>query len=485
VGWRLLLGSAGAMAAVPTLGLAVMVGTGSAAPGAALAVLAATLTTAAALAAIWAEDLDRLTQTLRLAALEASPEPAPLLSVAAASPTLPPIARLARGVERLARTLADRVSQSNRLLRANEAIIERLPDLLLILGSDGAVRRANAAARTELGGDLGAVVRHPGLRAAIELAFARNTRQSVELTLPVPVRRDVQATVLVLDPPLADGGHAIAVLSDRTRERGVERMRADFVANASHELRTPLASLIGFIDTLRGPAADDPPAQRRFLGIMAEQAERMNRLIDDLLSLSRIELTEHRPPAEQVNLGELAERIAAAFEPQVRARSARLTLRLDPALPDIMADPDQLDQVLQNLIDNALKYGREQGHVQVEVTVALPGGRWPPRPGVVLSVADDGPGIPRAHVPRLTERFYRVNKGRSRGGGGTGLGLAIVKHIVNRHRGQLAIDSEEGRGTTFLVWLPQRAERLAGEQLGAMSDRNQPDRIQAANTETP
>ena len=484
MGWRLLLGSAGAMAVVPTLGLAVMVGIGAAAPGPTLLVLAATLVAAAALAAIWSEDLDRLTRTLRLAALEASPEPAPLLALAAASPTLPPIARLARGVERLARTLADRVSQSNRLLRANEAIIERLPDLLLILGSDGAVRRANAAARTELGGDLGAVVRHPGLRAAIELAFAQNMPQSVELTLPVPVRRDVQATVLVLDPPLADGGHAIAVLSDRTRERGVERMRADFVANASHELRTPLASLIGFIDTLRGPAADDQPAQRRFLGIMAEQAERMNRLIDDLLSLSRIELTEHRPPEELVNLGELAERIAAAFEPQVRARSARLTLRLDPDLPDIVADPDQMDQVLQNLIENAVKYGREQGQVQVEVMVARTDGRWPPRPGVVLSVTDDGAGIPRAHVPRLTERFYRVDKGRSRGGGGTGLGLAIVKHIVNRHRGQLVIESEEGRGSTFLVWLPQRAERLAGERPGAMSDRTQAANTQAANTET-
>ncbi len=182
------------------------------------------------------------------------------------------------------------------------------------------MRRANAAARAAFGADMAAVVRHPVLRAAIEQAFAnQGTPHSAELTLPVPVRRDVQATVLVMDPPLADGGHAIAVLSDRTRERAVERMRADFVANASHELRTPLASLIGFIDTLRGPAADDPPAQQRFLGIMAEQAQRMNRLIDDLLSLSRIELTEHQPPSERVDLGAPG----PAHRRQLRAARAR------------------------------------------------------------------------------------------------------------------------------------------------------------------
>ena len=183
----------------------------------------------------------------------------------------------------------------------------------------------------------------------------------------------------------------------------------------------------------------------------------MNRLIDDLLSLSRIELTEHRPPAEQVDLGALATRIAAAFEPQVGARGIRLELHLQPGLPRVVADPDQVEQVLQNLIENAVKYGRDGGSVRVEIALATAGGRWPAQPGVVLSVTDDGPGIPRAHVPRLTERFYRVDKGRSRGAGGTGLGLAIVKHIVNRHRGQLAIDSAEGRGTTVTVWLPADA----------------------------
>ncbi len=307
---------------------------------------------------------------------------------------------------------------------------------------------------------MAAVMRHPGLRAAIEQAFANHgAPHSVELTLPVPVRRDVQATVLVMDPPLADGGHALAVLSDRTRERAVERMRADFVANASHELRTPLASLIGFIDTLRGPAADDPPAQLRFLGIMSEQAHRMNRLIDDLLSLSRIELSEHQPPSERVALPTIVARIVASFEPQVRG--GRVTLKLDmaPDLPELVADSDQLEQVLQNLVENGVKYGGTDCVVRVSLTRAGQGGRWPARPGLVLAVSDNGPGISREHVPRLTERFYRVDKGRSRNAGGTGLGLAIVKHIVNRHRGQLFIDSEEGRGSTFSVWLPLPPER--------------------------
>jgi two-component system phosphate regulon sensor histidine kinase PhoR len=234
----------------------------------------------------------------------------------------------------------------------------------------------------------------------------------------------------------------------------VERMRADFVANASHELRTPLASLIGFIATLRGPAADDPPAQARFLEIMAEQAERMNRLIDDLLSLSRIEIIEHQVPNEQVNLEDLIERSLAGFEIAFRQRGTTLDFHAAPNLPDILGDTDQLEQVMQNLLDNALKYGRQGGTIKVRLEKASPGGVFPSRPGVVVSVADDGAGIAKQHLSRLTERFYRVDTGRSRAVGGTGLGLAIVKHIVNRHRGVLGIESEVGEGTVLRVWLP-------------------------------
>ncbi len=367
----------------------------------------------------------------------------------------------AGGIERLNREHAATLAQLSRRLASSDAIIDQLPDPLLVLGTDRAMSRANEAARLAFGTEMQAVLRQPPLREAIDRAFDQRRPQEAELSLPVPVAREVQATIIVLDPTTAHGNGAIAVLSDRTRERAVERMRADFVANASHELRTPLASLIGFIDTLLGPAADDPPAQRRFLGIMAEQAARMRRLIDDLLSLSRIELTEHQPPAERIEIGPLVAQVAETFEPRFLQRRATLALEIAGTLPPVLADRDQLTQVLQNLIENALKYGREGGAVRLSAMPAGSGGRWPSRPGIVLAVADDGAGIPRAHIPRLTERFYRVDKGRSRGAGGTGLGLAIVKHIVNRHRGQLLIESDEGMGATFSVWLPIGAERAA------------------------
>ncbi|MGH7044048.1 MAG: ATP-binding protein [Acetobacteraceae bacterium] len=364
--------------------------------------------------------------------------------------------KFARRVERLTRQAARDAAEVDRLRRADAAVMERLPDPVLVLDAARAVLRANHAAQAAFGAEMGAVLRHPGLRAAIEHAFTAGAPESADLSLPVPVPREVRGTVVPLDPPLADGGRALVVLSDRTRERAVERMRADFVANASHELRTPLASLVGFIETLRGPAADDPPAQRRFLAIMAGQAARMNRLIDDLLSLSRIELVEHEAPAERVALAPLLEQVVAGFAPPLAGRGVRLDVAIAPGLPAVAGDADQLAQVVQNLLDNAMKYGVGADGTAALSLAAMPvsGGHWPARPGVVLTVGDRGAGIPRAHLPRLTERFYRVDTGRSRAAGGTGLGLAIVRHIVNRHRGQLAIDSEEGAGTTVSVWLP-------------------------------
>jgi two-component system phosphate regulon sensor histidine kinase PhoR len=433
-----------AIAGLPVAALVSLGAFGNAsAAGVAIAVLAI-LVMALGLALLWSRDLEVLSETVRRLGEE---EPA------RETPVLPGAERLSRAIERLSRRLAERSAMLHQLRRADEAIVERLPDPLIVLAADRSVRRANSAARTAFGDDMPAVLRHPVLRGAIDRAFTQASAQSAELTLAAPVAREVHATVVPMDPPLADGGRAVVVLSDRTRERAVERMRADFAANASHELRTPLASLLGFIDTLRGPARDDPPAQQRFLDIMAEQAARMNRLIDDMLSLSRVELVEHQPPADRVELGDLLRRVAAGFEPLLGEYGLALDLRLSPDLPPVVGDADQLAQVAQNLLDNAVKYGSKRGTVCLAADCAR-GARWPARAGVVVAVTDQGPGIPREHLPRLTERFYRVDQGRSRAVGGTGLGLAIVKHIVNRHRGQLAIESEAGVGTTVSVWLP-------------------------------
>jgi two-component system, OmpR family, phosphate regulon sensor histidine kinase PhoR len=421
----------------------------------ALAGIVASILIAGAFSLVWGRDLELLTDQVRRVA---SDDSGPVTEAESAVM----MDALGREIERLSRRLAARAALQEQHRRADTLILERLPDPVIVLARDRTVRRANATARSAFSEDLPAVLRHPGVRGAIDRALTTNQSQTAEIVLRAPVPRDLYAAVVPMDPPLADGGEALVVLSDRTRERVVEQMRADFVANVSHELRTPLASLIGFVETLRGPAADDPPAQQRFLEIMAEQGARMNRLIDDLLSLSRIELTEHQVPSEPLDLSELVQRMVAGFEPRLAERKVQLAMRIDEDLPLVAGDADQMAQVLQNLLDNGLKYGRDGGVLSLDVALAAPGGRWPSRRGIVVAVADQGVGIPKEHLPRLTERFYRVDKGRSRAVGGTGLGLAIVKHIVNRHRGQLLIESEVGKGTTVSVWLPlAQASRLA------------------------
>jgi two-component system, OmpR family, phosphate regulon sensor histidine kinase PhoR len=446
---RTILAIIGVLSVPPAAGLAALVLFGAAGPAPVLLALVVAIAFQAGLALLWVRDLHRISATLAQA--EGGPP-------RAFEPLVPGLAIVLDGADRRARGLADRARSAEAALRAEGAIFEGLPDPLLVLGADHRLRRASSAARREFGAQAAPVLRHPTLRAALDSARAGGPPQSVELLLPVPVPREWQANITALDPASGDSDDRFVVaLADRTHERAVERMRADFVANASHELRTPLASLIGFIETLRGPAEGDAAATQRFLGIMAEQAARMERLIADLLSLSRIELQEHQRPEGPVDLAGLVARIAAELEPQIEARGAALRLDLAPELPKVPGDADQLAQVLQNLLDNALRHGRQAGGtVRLSAQLAGPGGAgWPHRPGVALSVADDGPGISREHIPRLTERFYRVDGGRSRAARGTGLGLAIVKHIVNRHRGQLRIESREGAGASFTVWLPR------------------------------
>lgn len=347
-----------------------------------------------------------------------------------------------------------------------DAILDAQPGAVLTIGAEGRLRQANRAARAMLGGEMPALLRHPDLRDGLA-ASVPGVIRTVEIMFTVPVRRELGVGIL----RLGDAQESVFALfvEDHSWARAVERQRADFVANVSHELRTPLSNLMGFIDTLRGPAADDPQARARFLPIMAEQAARMGRLIGDLLGLSRIELVEHQSPTALCDLTQLARDALREFE--TRLADARIDLVMDvpPAGADfaqVQADSDQLMQVMQNLIENAIRYGgvasgaspdappdAPTGEITVRVARAQ-GQRWPAGPGVVLSVADRGQGIERAHIPRLTERFYRVDGARSRATGGTGLGLAIVKHIVNRHRGVLAIDSAPGQGSCFSIWLP-------------------------------
>jgi two-component system phosphate regulon sensor histidine kinase PhoR len=236
------------------------------------------------------------------------------------------------------------------------------------------------------------------------------------------------------------------VLHDISALRRAERMRADFVANASHELRTPLAGLVGFVETLQGPARNDPKAQERFLAIMAEQTDRMRRLVEDLLSLSRIEQREHEPPTSRVDVAGVLRGVRDLIDMKARQRGVTVEFEIPDQLPDVIGDADELTIVFQNLADNAVKYTSPGTMVQVVASVE--------RDWIRVDVTDHGEGIASEHVQRLTERFYRVDTARSREMGGTGLGLAIVKHALNRHRGRLEIDSELARGSTFSVVLP-------------------------------
>jgi two-component system phosphate regulon sensor histidine kinase PhoR len=286
------------------------------------------------------------------------------------------------------------------------------------------------------------VLRNPGVLAAIAQA-GQGEPTNVPFTLPVPVERYFQAYAarISVQPPVT-----VLLLHDLTMVRRSEQMRTDFIANASHELRTPLAAVTGFIDTLRGHAKDDEVAREQFLGIMATETARMRRLIHDLLSLTRIEMNEHVPPNGRVDLEGVVRQAAAALIPLAAEEGSTVIVEAAAGLPQVVGEHDDLMQLFQNLIHNAIKYGREKG--QVTVTLGRQDGQ------VFAAVKDDGEGIAASAIPRLTERFYRVDVKRSRERGGTGLGLAIVKHIVSRHQGRLSIESKLGEGSVFTVFLP-------------------------------
>ena len=373
-------------------------------------------------------------------------------------------AHIARPVIELQRRRrrAERREQDGRMML--ERLKAALPDPVILVDDGNVIVDANDAARHAFdiaGGEvpLTRIFRDPGLLRAV--ATVREKRQPAELAF-TPASLPDRRYAAHLEPLAVEGGRrgVLLLLREDSELVMIERMRSDFIANVSHELRTPLSSIVGFIETLQGPARDDAEARAAFLGIMTSEAARMQRLVDDLLSLSRIELASHRPPEETCDPAEIVGHMLDRMRPFAEVSGAVLECDLDPELPKILADSVQLDHALSNLVENAIKYGAEGGVVRIvaifhhsasDEAISLAGS-----PAVELAVIDRGPGIAAEHVPRLTERFYRVDKARSRSIGGTGLGLAIVKHIVRRHQGHLHIESRPGEGSRFSIFLPAR-----------------------------
>ena len=367
------------------------------------------------------------------------------------------------------------------------AVLDLLPDPIILI--QGGVRDiagdrrflwVNAAARGLLRiqrpqAALTTAIRAPEVLDAVDVALFEGAESHADYVIRGVQDRFWRASALPLVQPAGEPPLAVLTLRDETEVRRSERTRADFLANASHELRTPLASLSGFIETLRGHARDDAEARERFLGIMHVQAERMRGLIDDLMSLSRIELGEHIPPSGEADMTTVVIDVLDALGPMAKARAVSFEPHLPPAGATVAAaDRGQIVQVIQNLVENAVKYTADGGWVAVEVIpdmsaaeavargsdlaarfAILTPDRAAGKRYVGIRVRDFGPGIARNHLPRLTERFYRVEGQKARDRPGTGLGLAIVKHILNRHRGGLIVESGEASGTLFTAYVPR------------------------------
>jgi two-component system phosphate regulon sensor histidine kinase PhoR len=337
---------------------------------------------------------------------------------------------------------------------APDRLLDQIPEPVILVDRQVVVRLANEAARTlfpalRIDQPLSFALRAPDVLDGIVGALGTGLPARLEYDERVPVERSFEVRIGPLAPPDA----ALLFFRDLTAARRLEHMRVDFVANASHELRTPLASLLGFVETLQGPARDDPVAREKFLEIMRGQALRMTRLIEDLLSLSRVELKAHLRPDTPLDLAAIVRQMVDTLSPLAREHGVEIVLAVGEKPHIVLGDRDELLRAVENLIDNAVKYGEAGKRVEVALRRLDRGDGRPSE--FELAVRDHGPGIPPEHLPRLTERFYRADVVESRQKGGTGLGLAIVKHIVARHRGRLAIESEPGEGATFRIALPE------------------------------
>lgn len=337
-----------------------------------------------------------------------------------------------------------------------ETLIRALPVPCAVIDRTERVTAMNEGAlalfgHQTVGRQAATLFRQPDLINPIEDAMAtRSPRKGRHVAVATGARERVFDVTIA---PIETGGLLLTFL-DLTAQTEAGEMRSEFVANVSHELRTPLTAISGFIETLRGPAKNDATARETFLEIMEREARRMNRLVDDLLSLAKVEDLERLRPTEEVDIAELVESAARSLRNLAVEKGATLTVTGADRPVFLPADPDQITQVFTNLIENAIKYGGSGGAVDVSVE-DLPDDPRLRGPGVQITVADKGEGIDERHLGRLTERFYRVDSHRSRGMGGTGLGLAIVKHILNRHRGRLRIESQPGQGSRFSVLLPK------------------------------
>ena len=340
-----------------------------------------------------------------------------------------------------------------------EAVLAQIPDPVILVDQRALVIEANRAAYDLLAGlktghPLSFALRSPDVLDGIQDVLDSGEPLKVEYSERIPTERTFEVHIGPLQGDVQDTqvqAGVVLFFRDLTSARRLEAMRADFVANASHELRTPLAALSGFIETLQGTARNDVEAREQFLGIMKTQATRMARLIDDLLSLSRIELKAHVQPEHPVDLAPLVRQVTDGLQTLATDRGVEIAVSPPSAPVIVPGDRDELTRVFENLVENALKYGAGGGRIDIGFAPAsAPDGA----PEILVAVRDYGPGIAAEHLPRLTERFYRVDVTQSRAEGGTGLGLALVKHILNRHRGRLTIESEIGKGATFTVRLP-------------------------------
>ena len=329
-----------------------------------------------------------------------------------------------------------------------------IPDPVMVVDARGALRYANEAAIGFFGPiPQGTVLTHrfrsPDMLRLMEAALGEGRAGAIDYGERVPMERAFRVSAV----PLGTGSGLLMLhFKDQSEARRIDRMRADFIANASHELRTPLASISGFIETLRGPARDDEKARENFLQIMQAQTARMARLIDDLLSLSRIEMKPHLPLRDRIDIGETVAGVVDSLGHLAREYGVEVVFTRPDEPVFASGSRDELIQVFVNLLENACKYGQSGGRVDISIGRVEEG----PTPEAAVTFRDYGPGIAEEHIPRITERFYRIDPETSRVKNGTGLGLAIVKHILTRHDGRLAVRSRPGEGAAFTVYLPLR-----------------------------